>query len=242
MRYLLIILSKLPQTIVTILAKVLGFFLSYIFKYRNLVIKRNLKFAFPNRTQNHLRKIQTRFYFLFAKNWLEALQLHNFTAAQVNNICTADYTLLRHYNDKGMGCCLWLSHQFNWEVANAHLSIHNNFKNVIVYRAISNIVVNDFFKKVRTRFGSYIVEDKQLGKFLANHKLEKFNLIMVGDQNPPNPVGAIWFQFFGTFAPFHKGMAVIAQKLQMPVLAVQITQTNKYHIAFELISEIPYLL
>jgi Kdo2-lipid IVA lauroyltransferase/acyltransferase len=222
-------------------ARVFAFTLQYIFMYRKTVIEKNITLAFPLLKGSAQASVIKSFYRRFCYTIMEVFWIYFTRKRDIDAVCIADYSLLESYNKKGKNCIIWLGHQFNWEIANAHISATVSFRTIVVYRKLSSRYFNNLLLKLRAKYGTLMIEDKQLGRFLASNNTEKFNLIFLGDQNPPFPKNAVWIDFFGTRTPFPRGMANIAVKYNFPVLIGRINSgyTNTYRVGLQLLIEEP---
>jgi KDO2-lipid IV(A) lauroyltransferase len=110
-----------------------------------------------------------------------------------------------------------LSHTGNWELANLFMSLHSPVKVVVVYKKISNELLNRFMLKKRSRFGSVMVEMNDIAKFMLLNKNENLFYVFLCDQTPL-PKNAYWDFFLNQETPFLKGAAILAKKMQYPVI------------------------
>ncbi len=186
------------------LSDVISFLLYHVIRYRRTVVKNNLLIAFPEKNEEERKKIEKDFYTHFTDNWIEFIKLLSISKKELNKRFTGSYELLDNVYKTGQNVQVHLGHYFNWEYGNVAYGINILYPFVVVYKPISNTIINRIFYKARTRFASYLVAANSYRQEFAPFAKKRFALVLVADQSE-FPEKAYWLPFFGKMATFVQG-------------------------------------
>jgi len=139
--------------------------------------------------------------------------------------------VLRDLQRQGRGAIVHFGHFANWELAAVGISALD-LPVCAVVRHIRNPYVDDMLKAIRTRFGAEVIFHRDpFFSCVRNLKRGKFLGILM-DQNCP--AGDIYAPFMGRQAATTPLTALLALKLQTPVLPMRVTRANgKLLVTFE---------
>lgn len=182
----------------------ISFLLYHIIRYRRNVVKQNLLIAFPEKTDEERRKIEREFYTNFTDNWIEFIKLLSISKKELNKRFTGNYKLLNELYKTGQNAQIHLGHYFNWEYANVAYGMNLQYPFLVVYKPISNKIIDHIFYKVRTRFGSRLISSQNYRRDFAPFAKHPFALVLVADQSS-FPEHAYWVPFFSKMATFVQG-------------------------------------
>lgn len=231
----LYLISLIPLRVLYLLSDVCAFTLFHIVKYRRNVVKENISNSFANLSEQDRAKIEKEFYKSFCDNFIETLKLMTLSEAKIQSYIKADYSELNKFLESNESCHIYLGHQFNWEWANAHIS--SSFKNenvLVVYKQIKNKTFDNLMLKIRTRFGSKMIESKSLKKEMVAYKDKKNIVIFVADQNPSMPKRSYWTMFLSQQTPFISGTELYSTSQQSPILFANIVRVKRGYYKFEI--------
>ncbi len=225
---ILYLISLIPLRVLYLLSDVCAFILYHIVKYRRDVVKENIANSFENLNEQDRIKIEKEFYKSFCDNFIETLKLMSASEKEMQSHITADYSELNEYLERNESCHIYLGHQFNWEWANAHIA--SNFKNenvFVVYKQLSSKTFDNLMLKIRSRFGSKMIESKSLKKEMTAYKDKKHILIFVADQNPSIPKRSFWTMFMSQQTPFISGTELYSASQKTPILFANIVRIKR---------------
>lgn len=231
----LYLLSLLPSRILYLISDFFAFTLYHIFKYRREVVKKNILMSFQNLSESDRKKIEKEFYKNFCDNFIETLKLMSMSQAELNSHVTADYSELKKILDSNQNCHIYLGHQFNWELANAHIA--SNLKNdnvLVVYKPLKSRSFNNLMYKIRSRFGSKMIASKNMKKEMTAYKNKNHVLIFVADQNPNVPSRSFWTTFLKQQTPFINGTELYSASQKTPILFANIIRIKRGQYKFVL--------
>lgn len=234
-RIILYLFSLIPLRVLYLFSDGCAFILYRIVKYRRKVVKENISKSFESSNELDRIKIEKEFYKSFCDNFMETLKLMSLSENKVQSHITADYSELNKLLESNKSSHIYLGHQFNWEWANAHIA--SNFKNdnvIVVYKKLKNKTFNNLMLKIRSRFGSKMIESKSLKKEMATYKNKKHILIFVADQNPSMPKRSFWTMFLSQQTPFISGTELYSTSQQSPILFANIVRIKRGQYKFVL--------
>jgi KDO2-lipid IV(A) lauroyltransferase len=113
--------------------------------------------------------------------------------------------VVNEYYDKIDRVEMITGHFFSWEFANLGASLTSKYPFLVVYMPISNKIFDKIMYNMRSKFGTVLIPSTKFKTQFHQHTKNKYNLILVADQNPGIPKNAYWLPFFGKMAPFVKG-------------------------------------
>ncbi len=234
-RPFLFIIGNLPSGLLYALSSLLAFLLGTCLTYRKKVIRTNLQQAFPEKNENEVRQLEYAYYRYLSDLILETIQSFYLSKEEITLRCTYDNPF-RAYMQQGKSCMVMLSHMGNWEWANLYMGAHSPYKLVVVYKKLSNSYFDIFMQNKRARLGSIMVEMNDVYKFMLAHRNEQVFYVFLCDQTP-HPEQAYWTNFFNRETPFLRGGALLAKRMDMPVIYGTMRRPARgcYHITTECI-------
>ena len=228
-------LSILPLGLIRILLYPIKLILKYVLKYRQKVVLKNLKIAFPTYTDAQRNKLLNGFYdnlyFLITES-VKSFTMPEKEAAKRMRVLNPE--ALDHYQEIGQSTIMMFGHFNNWEWT--PLSCASQIKHQItaIYQPLKNKAVNDWIMHNRSRTGVIMMSTKETKEFYENNKLCISNTF-IGDQSPSRKGSGAWVDFFGRKTLFLVGAAVNAKKQNHPIVFIDIQRVKNgyYEITIE---------
>lgn len=244
-RFIQLLLRILPFFCVYCIAAFLYFFLAYVFQYRKEVINRNLKAAFPEKTEQERKKIRRKFYRYFADLFLEVGKGYQMSRKQADKrFYIENPELLQDFYDKGQSVMLLAGHFNNWEwMTNSFTRASKHSWHVIYKPLKNNKRIDSFVKRSRERHGFNLVSLKNTGMmFRKSARDEKPSaFVFVADQSPVQLDKAYWLHFLNQITGFIHGPEVYSKLFDLPLIYFEIIMEKRgyYRICFKLLAEKP---
>jgi KDO2-lipid IV(A) lauroyltransferase len=204
-----------------------GFLLHRIFRYRKKIILYNLSIAFPDKTEKERNKIAKNFYYRFTDNFIESIKLLSLSKKEITKRFRCDETIVNTLLSEGKNVQMLLGHFFNWEFANLAYSIAIPNSLVIVYMHIENKLFLRLFNKIRSRFGSHLVNATRFVKEYRPYTRILHAMVLVGDQNPGAPEKSYWTKYFGKTVPFVAGPEKSARLTNSAVIVGRVFRVKR---------------
>lgn len=209
------------------------------------MVVQNIKNAFPEKTEQDVKKTTKQFYRHFCDVIFETLKLYTISEKDFKKHCSFDEestTILGNYSAKGQSIFMVLGHVGNWEwTAIIHIL---TFKQLLtgVYHPLSNKSFDTFVYKLRSRFGGNFVTMNNSFKALLTLKQQKTptSIGLIADQTPP-PESAYWTSFLNQDTPVFVGPEKLAKKFNYPVVFITIKKLKRscYQLGAVVVTENP---
>lgn len=237
------LVSILPFRLLYALSDVIYFLMYRIFKYRKSIVKANLRLVFPDKSEQEITAITSKFYHHFCDMMVEAIK----------SMSISEYELLKRYkftnvdliNDlekKERSVILMCGHYGSWEWIFI-LQKHVSHKGYAVYKRLENKYFDRLVKRIRARHKTYLITTKETFGVLneANKKGDLTINGFVSDQSPKVQKAVHWNEFMGIKVPMYVGAEILAKKLDMAVVFFSVKRIKRgyYETTFTTIAEQP---
>ncbi|PSL26158.1 lysophospholipid acyltransferase family protein [Dyadobacter jiangsuensis] len=234
--------SKLSWGMLYKLSDIFRFLIFDIGQYRKKVVLSNLRNSFPTYDQQSIQAIAAKFYRNFTDIIFETIKLKSISREELLDRIDLDVSILDHYYQKNQNLVVVAGHLGNWEMLNLFGSARLRHQMVVVYHELQNDAFEDWFKNVRTRFGTEMVTMKEAISKAMQPRDRPFIFILINDQSPV-PEKAFWTKFLNQDTGVFRGVELIARRLNSPVLYMAILKNEAkrgfYRGYFKLITESP---
>lgn len=192
--------------------------LCHVLRYRRGVIMDNLRRSFPDKSEKELRKICRGTY-------------RNLTEQIVNMISqsgVSDKTLMHRMKvtnaeqvrkQIGNRSAIMLTAHFGpWEAGSTVSLVVPDQTFVAVYHKLTNTVVDELMKRIRTHTNVELVDMKRtMRHFVDNKDKRPMAMGLIADQNPVLRANMHWYKFLHQWTAFFEGGEVLALKYNLPV-------------------------
>ena len=144
--------ALLPMSALYVLSDFLYFIVYRVIRYRVSVVRRNLKAAFPGKSNKELLLLEKKFYHHFADYVVETLKLAHISLEELQKRAyVQNPELIDQLMDKGNPCCLLLMGHFgNWEWYSGSTSRFKDACLYQIYRPLNNKAVDKLFIHLRS--------------------------------------------------------------------------------------------
>lgn len=240
---LLKIISWLPLRIWYRISDGLYYLLWRVFRYRRRVVLQNLAHAFPEKPAEDLEQIARQFYRHLSDVIVESLKTLTLSRqALARRVQITNREVIEKYYHQKQSVIVVTSHQGNWEWLLVSCSAQLPFWVDAVYQELANPFFNELMKKIRGRFGAYMVERGVAFREIVRRKNLTRIIALVADQGGTLTPHTYWTQFMHQDTPFYDGPERIARKTRMPVLFVEMYRTGRgfYQITFKELGQYPF--
>lgn len=198
-------------------SKILAGFFFYFLPIRRDVVLENLKHAFPELSEKEIKKIAFGTYKSFTITLVEILSLPWISKKEmISAVKFENLKLIDEKEKENNGIILLSAHFGNWEYCAISGGIQSGHKFHVVVKSQRNTLVNDWMNRVRTKWNNDVVP---LGISIRNIVSVLHNkgvIAMVADQRGSED--SIKLEFFGRKTSVHTGPAVLALKMDSPII------------------------
>jgi len=179
------LLSKLPLWILYVVSDVLFLLSFYLVRYRRRLIWKNLKNAFPEKSDDELRHIERQFFRNLCDYAVEMLKLVTISRADLDRRVTfKNPEVANRYLEQGQSTLNLAAHTFNWEWMLTAGSFKLKGAMDFVYQPVHSKFFNNLSLLSRTRFGAHPIRRDSVAREIVKRKSIVRNVAIVGDQYP----------------------------------------------------------
>ncbi len=210
-------IARLPLPLLYGLSDVACFTLHNIIGYRKGVVRKNLRRAFPEKSDRELRKIENRFYSHLCDIFVEAAKLKHISDDEIERrISIEGVEEVNEAVERGKSVVLFLGHFGNWEwVTCAARKLHPDALICEIYHPLRDKAMDRVMIDLRSRFGTENIPMKLTARRLIkiNQDGKRFICGFIADQRPFSETKKHWTDFLGIDTAYVNGGEVIGSKL-----------------------------
>lgn len=237
------VLSILPMRVLYIISDIFRILIFNLIGYRKKVVIQNIKMAFPDKSDDEIKKIARKFYKHFVDLIFESIKSFTISKKEIEKrYIYKNIDIINDLASKGRSIILTGAHQSNWELSFG-LPLKANISCYGAYTKIQNPYFEKTIKSSRTKFGYDGVPTGLFNKKLEERVKNKTQslYILLSDQSPQVHKTRYWATFLNNWVPVHTGMEILAKKYNFAIVNMNITKVKRgyYEANFELITETP---
>ena len=242
-------LSLLPLWLHYLFSDVLFVIVAYVLHYRRRVIDKNLRNAYPNKSDKELKKLRMQFYRHFCDILVETVKYTSITDKNIMRRMTFKGSEhVAEILNSGQSVALLLGHYGNWEWISSLVlwlrpHVTNNPAMGQIYHPLENEVVNRVVLKTRARMRSDCVSMKDTLRWILGNKRDGRPTILgyINDQVPTWHNIHHWLTFLNQETPVFTGIERIvhSQNQAAVYLDVRHVGRGRYECELQIITRDP---
>lgn len=211
-------IASVPRRRIASIGRVLGMLMYSIDVRHRRIVRRNLKFVYPEWSPERVKKISKRIFQNLGITFLEICQMICFSSDDImDRVKIRGEEHLLNAMDNNKGAILISAHLGNWEIVPLFWSLYFNTPITVVARKILNKIINRWIYGLRTRFGSRVIyKDVALPEMTRTLRQGKVLAILI-DQGTKSSLG-VKIKFFNKFVTATPAAALLAMRCKSPVL------------------------
>ncbi|RYY32548.1 MAG: lauroyl acyltransferase [Sphingobacteriaceae bacterium] len=157
----------------------------HITGYRRKVVQENLRNAFPEKSEQERKEIERKFFRYFADLIMEIIKSISISEKELRkHVVFENEEIIKQYNDEGKSLIGVVAHYGNWEFGGLACSTITHIPRLYIYKPLSNKIFDDFFIKVRSKFGATLIPMKSTLRVFTAHRKQRFISALIADQTP----------------------------------------------------------
>lgn len=236
MTFVIRLFSYLPLPVLYLVSDLLYLVARFIIRYRKEVIDKNLKFAFPEKSDLELRKIRNRFYRNFTDSFAETIKLLTISQKEFESRFILENTsYLEEAVASGTSALLVSGHLFNWEMGVIGINKAINAPVETVYLKVNNPFFDNLINTIRTHFGGIVTEKKAFRRTMLTLAKSPRVVLLGSDQRPPSSEKRYKRDFLNRPAVFFEGAEFLSKKMNLHVIYGKMTKIKRGHYRYEMI-------
>lgn len=210
-------IAILPYRVLYILSDLLYPVVYYLVKYRRKVVRKNLVNSFPEKSVDEIVTIEKKFYRHFCNYFVETIKLLHISDEEMRRrLEFVNVEVLEKLCQDGKPVLLYLGHQGNWEyVTSIMLWLTGDMVGCQTYHPLSNKVMDKFFLRLRSRFNTLSVSQKQTLRLVLTLLKEGKQPILglIADQRPRRKFATTWMRFLNQPTPLITGGETMGERI-----------------------------
>jgi len=226
----------LPFRILYLFSDFIYFILYVLLSYRKKVVNLNLRKCFPDLDENEIKVLREKFYRIFCDLLLETIKGLTMSKTQLlGRFRAINSHIAGKYFEQNKDVIIVLGHFANWEWAVATLVEEFKHQPAVLYKPISNPLINGYIRNKRARFGIDLVSIHQTHEYFNKAKPKPVAYYMIADQYSSNKSKQLKVNFFNSKTGFLHGPEKYSRLLNIPVLYIEIQKVKRGFYTIELI-------
>lgn len=231
------IISKLPDRLLYGFSDLLAFLLCRLFSYRKEIVLNNLHASFPQMGLAEINTTVREFYTNLTDTLLEAFKMRSISAEEISRrfrIIGLDY--LKSSNEQGRTVVCIAGHYANWEWGGLAVSAaYKESPVIIIYQPMSNKYHEQYFNRLRSKFGSVMVPTNHVLRQVIAGKGQPALLFLVADQSPSRNDKNLHFNFLNQQTAFYNGPAKIVQRINAIMVFAEVKRIRRGYYEVEMV-------
>ena len=238
------LLSLLPFPVLYFLSDVLYLILYYLIGYRKTIVQKNLRRSFPQKSEMELKALGKSYYAYLCDLFLETFKTLTISRGEMLRRCTMEAEAQELFDQLALrkeNIIIVMGHKGNWEWAGNTFSLCCDHQLYVIYHPLENKDFNRLICKMRTRFGTKLIDMKDTFRSMVRNKRELNATAFIADQSP-SPDNAHWMNFLNQDTPIFIGTEKIAQKMNYPIVYVSVRRLKRgyYTLSAHLLQSPPF--
>jgi KDO2-lipid IV(A) lauroyltransferase len=236
------LLAVLPFPLLYLFSDGVFFLLYHVLHYRRKIVRQNLTNSFPEKQPKEIREVEKRFFRYFCDLFLETFKTLTISKENMVKHCEFVPETLSIFNklaEENQSFMIVMGHFGNWEWSGNTFSICCRHQLYVIYHPLSNKYFNGLVYRMRTRFGTRLIQMKDTLRDMLINRNELSATAFIADQSPL-PDRAYWMEFLNQDTPVFLGIEKIALKIRYPIVYISIRRIKRgYYKVFAEKIELP---
>lgn len=212
--------AAVPKNVLYFMGGIMGTVIYYLDLSHRRIVKRNLKFVYPEWTDEEIRGLSRRIFRNLGITILEIIQMVFFSKEDfLKNIRIRGEEHLVDAVKGGKGVIIISAHLGNWEAASLFAPCYFGYSVNVVARKIESGVVNKQIMKLRTRFDNSVIDKEGALPDMTQTLRDGKILALLIDQGTKKSEG-VELLFYGKKVTVTPAAAMLALRCKSPVLPV----------------------
>lgn len=233
------LISLFPFPVLYVFSNFIYLIIYYVIGYRKQVVRNNLKYSFPEKTELERRKIEKKFYLHFCDLLMESVKLIGMSESEINKrMHYINYEPLIEHYDENRCVMLQTSHFGNWEWTSSFSLFLPEDKPVYqIYKKQTSTVSDHIIYKIRQHFGADNIEMKNvLRQMISMRKEGSLGMYgMISDQSPARGSIHYFTEFLNQRTAVITGTEQLARKFNYPVYYARLSKLKRGYYTCEFI-------
>lgn len=232
--FFLYLISLLPFWLLYLISDCLFIVLYHIIGYRRKVVAGNLRNSFPEKSAEERKRIEKLYFKYLADLMLETIKMVSISKEELQRrVILTNPEIIEQYTKQNKSITAVAGHYCNWEWAGLEFSIESRL--FFIYKPLSSKTFDDFFIRVRSRFGGIAVAMKQTLRTMIAHKNEFTVTVFAGDQTPVQTDANYFTTFLNQPTAVFLGIEKIAKMIDSAVIFYDMRRVKRGYYTYTIV-------
>lgn len=234
-------LARLPLGILYFFADFITLVLYSFLKYRRKVVWGNLTSSFPEKTKKEIKKIEKGFYSYLGDQIVETLKLLHVSDKELaERISVENIEIVNQSLAGGKSAVVLMGHYGNWEWVQeiCRYLLPESFM-VSIYHPLNNKMWDNFFIKLRSRWGAHIVPMNKAPRTLLSSQNIPWVCGFIADAYTWHKKDDNWIDFLNHKTWFIYGPEEIGKKVDANFFFLSVCREKRGYYTLRLSPLIP---
>lgn len=212
------LLSLLPLGFLYLLADVFYVIIYHVIGYRKKVVRENLSKSFPEKGLAEILVLEKKFFKYFAGLIFEVIKMNSISANELTKrVRFKNADLVEAYLKNNESVIFCSSHNGNYEWVCMAIGLNFSAAHYPIYKPLSDDNFDNWFLKMRSRFGNHMVAKRQTIRQIQATKDRPTIFTFGSDQSPSSDDTQYWTKLLNQDAAIQLGVEKIAKKTDRPI-------------------------
>ncbi len=226
--FFLYLISLLPLVLLHFFARLMYYPLYYLFGYRRKVVRDNLLKSFPEKELKEMIKIEKTFYKYLTDLIVEIIKMYTISEKELlKRVKFKNLNRVEAYFNKGESVLACTGHYGNWELCMLALGASLSAPAYVIYKPLNNNIFEDWFRKIRTRFGNRFVAMRQTLRMVVATKDTPTMFCFASDQTPTREETQYTLAFLNQPTAVLLGLEKIAIQTNRPIFYFDVISVKR---------------
>ena len=223
------LMSILPFRVLYFFSDCIYLLVYYVIGYRKKTVRENLDIALPHLSKQEKRIVEKKFYHHFCDNFVEMIKTMTISDSEIEK--RFKFTNLEVYLEmekRGKSIALFCSHygSYEWLIS---MNRKITFKGYAIYKTIRNKYFDKLVRNIRAKFHAHLIDTKETINVIHENQKNDIKGVygFASDQSPKASKAFHWGDFFGVRVPMHTGAEMIAKRMDLNVIFVDVVKTKR---------------
>lgn len=225
------VMSWFPLPLLYLLSGSVGWLACHVVRYRRRVVMDNLRSSFPEKGEDELRKIASRFYGFLADYFVETVRMGAMSRKEImDRMRFENLDEVSGYLRAGKSVTLCLGHYCNWEwVSSLPLHFPESAACGQIYHPLEDEGVDRVFRRLRGHFGAESIPMAETLLWLRGKRKEGEASVVgyIADQVPLYNAVHCFVDFLGHDTPVFTGPERLARMFGTPVYYIDMRRERR---------------
>lgn len=240
--YWLVLLSKLPLSVLYALSSVMAFLLFHLFRYRRTTSLTNIEKSFPDKTREEIVIIQKASYVYMTDCFVESIKAYQIKKDDIiQRVRMLEYEDIKNTLKQGQSALILVAHSGCGEWLSQAGTFYFEANIDPVYKPAHSKWLDRFIFATRSRPSNTPIPYKQLAKDIQRRKKVVRCIAMLADLSPRRREQTITVDFLHQPTRFFQSAERIAKLANVPVYFAKTHRLKRgyYEITMQKICESP---